>query len=50
MGRSYQQPRRAKKLVSASRTWRGGLKQYFLYGAPKTHDHYGLSIFCMDKR
>jgi hypothetical protein len=21
----------------------------FLHGAPKLHDHYGLSIFCMDK-
>jgi hypothetical protein len=23
--------------------------KYCLYGAPKNHDHYGLSIFCMDK-
>jgi hypothetical protein len=29
---------------------RGGQTQYFQYGAPKNHDHYGLSIFCMDKR
>jgi hypothetical protein len=28
---------------------RGGQTKYFLYGAPKIHDHYGLSIFCMDK-
>ena len=28
---------------------RGGQTKYFLYGAPKNHDHYGLSIFCMDK-
>jgi hypothetical protein len=28
-----------------------GVKQStFLYGAPKNHDHYGLPIFCMDKR
>jgi hypothetical protein len=29
---------------------RGAHTKYFLYGAPKNHDHYGLSIFCMDKR
>jgi hypothetical protein len=29
---------------------RGAQTKYFLYGAPKTHDHYGLSIICMDKR
>jgi hypothetical protein len=28
---------------------RGAQTKYFLYGAPKNHDHYGLSIFCMDK-
>jgi hypothetical protein len=28
---------------------RGGQTKYFLYGAPKNHAHYGLSIFCMDK-
>ena len=28
---------------------RGSQTKYFLYGAPKNHDHYGLSIFCMDK-
>jgi hypothetical protein len=27
-----------------------GQPKYFLYGAPKNYDHYGLSIFCMDKR
>jgi hypothetical protein len=29
---------------------RGAQTKYFLYGAPKNHDHYGLSRFCMDKR
>jgi hypothetical protein len=29
---------------------RGAQTMYFLYGAPKNHDHYGLSIFCMDNR
>jgi hypothetical protein len=29
---------------------RWGQTKYFLYGAPKIHDHYGLSRFCMDKR
>jgi hypothetical protein len=29
---------------------RGAQTKYFLYGASKNHDHYGLSIFCMDKR
>jgi hypothetical protein len=29
---------------------RGAQTTCFLYGAPKNHDHYGLSIFCMDKR
>jgi hypothetical protein len=31
---------------------RGGSNRalIFLYGAPKNHDHHGLSIFCMDKR
>jgi hypothetical protein len=28
---------------------RGAQTKYFLYGAPKNHDHFGLSIFCMDK-
>jgi hypothetical protein len=28
---------------------RGAQTTCFLYGAPKNHDHYGLSIFCMDK-
>ena len=28
---------------------RGAQTKYFLYGAPKIHDHYKLSIFCMDK-
>jgi hypothetical protein len=28
---------------------RGGQTKYFLHGAPKNHDHYGLSRFCMDK-
>jgi hypothetical protein len=28
---------------------RGGQTKYFLSGAPKNHDHYGLSIFCMVK-
>jgi hypothetical protein len=28
---------------------RGAQTKHFLYGAPKNHDHYGLSIFCTDK-
>jgi hypothetical protein len=28
---------------------RGAQTKCFLYGAPKNHDHYGLSRFCMDK-
>jgi hypothetical protein len=32
-----------------SRRGRGGHTKYFLYGAPKNHDRYGLSIFCMAK-
>ena len=29
---------------------RGCQTNYFLYGAPENHDHYGLSIFFMDKQ
>jgi hypothetical protein len=29
---------------------RGGQTKYFKCGAPKNQDHYGLSIFCTDKR
>jgi CRP-like cAMP-binding protein len=29
---------------------RGAQTTCLLHGAPKNHDHYGLSIFCMDKR
>ena len=28
----------------------GAQTKHFLYGAPKNHDRYGLSVFCMDKR
>ena len=28
---------------------RGAQTKHFLHGAPKNHDHYGLSILCMDK-
>ena len=35
--------------VTVAHQVRGAQTKYFLYGAPKIHDHYGLSIFCMDK-
>jgi hypothetical protein len=28
----------------------GAQTKHFLYGAPENHDHYGLPVFCMDKR
>jgi hypothetical protein len=34
----------------ADEALRGAQTKHFLCGAPKNHDHYGLSIFCMDKR
>jgi hypothetical protein len=36
-------------LCAAGGVERGAHTKCFLYGAPKNHDHYGLSIFCMDK-
>ena len=44
-GRARGQTRRA-----ARGHRRGGQTTCFLHGVPKNHDHYGLSIFCMDKR
>ena len=37
-------------IAKIRRQVRGAQTTYFLYGAPKNYDHYGLSIFCMDKR
>ena len=39
----------ALELGLVRRLPRGGQTKHFLYGAPKNHDHYGLSILCMDK-
>ena len=41
---------RAAPGAPAQARHRGAHTKYCLYGAPKNHDHYGLSIFCTDKR
>jgi hypothetical protein len=35
--------------VTSAHPDRGAQTTCFLYGAPKNHDSYGLSIFCMDQ-
>ena len=37
-------------MIGEPKVARGAQTGRFLYGAPTNHDHYGLSVFCTDKR